>query len=120
MYADRKLIEKLLFEETQISNRKIAEAAGIKSETTVRNFRNGDASLDNLRLKNAEALTQFAEEKVYGYSDTEEKIDWLLDQYDSAGIKLSKYELIKKMTDNYYELAKGQFIKEICVKPKKE
>jgi hypothetical protein len=120
MYADRKLIETLLFDRTDISSEKIASVAGIKSATTVQKFRRKESSIDNMRLKNAEAMTEFSEKLVYGAAETNMKIDWLLDQFASSGIELSKYELVKKMTDNYYELAKGQFIKEIRVKSKKE
>lgn len=109
MYADRKLIEKLLFE-TKISNVKIAEVAGIKSETTIRKFRSGESKIDNMRLGNAEALTLFAEETFYPKSEKQEKIDWLLNVFSENGENLSYNELIQKMTDNYYELVKGNFI----------
>lgn len=63
-----------------------------------------------MRLGNAEALTKFAEKTLCSDSKTSEKIEWLLDEFSSAGNDLSHSELIKKMTDNYVELVKGHFV----------
>lgn len=109
MYADRKLIERLLFD-TEISSAEIARVAGFKSATAIKKFRSGESNIDNMRLGNAEALTLFAEETFYPKSEKQEKIDWLLNVFSENGENLSYNELIQKMTDNYYELVKGNFI----------
>ncbi|MGM0220101.1 hypothetical protein [Enterococcus sp. AZ126] len=109
MYADRKLVEQLLFN-TKMTNTKIAEVAGIKSETTIRKFRSGESNLDNMRLGNAEALTSFAKETFYPNSDMDKKLEWMLKEFDEAGNEISYTELLEKMVDNYYELMKGKFV----------
>lgn len=113
MYADKKLIEWLLFQDNE-SNVKLAEKLDI-SEGAVRNLRNkkNPAKIEAMRFNNAAAMTTYAEKKLYGESDTEKKIQWLLDQYEESGNQISKHELIKKMTDSYFELAKGHFISEL-------
>lgn len=114
MYADGSLVKWLLFDDPDREpNADIAEKNGIKSETSVRKLRSGESVIENMKFKNAAAMTSYAEKKLYGESDTEKKIQWLLEQYEDSGNKISKHELIKKMTDSYYELAKGHFINEL-------
>lgn len=109
MYAEKKLIEWLLFENKE-SNVGIARNTTI-SEGAVRNLRKGDAIIDEMRFNNAYSLTCYAEKKLQNEdSDTSEKIEELLKQFSEAGHEISLHELIKKMTDNYYELARGNFI----------
>lgn len=111
MYADSGLIEWLLFQQKE-SIVSIAKNVGV-GETSVSDLKHKRSDISGMRFNNAAAMTAYAEKKLYGESDTEKKIQWLLDQYAVAGIELSKHELIKKMTDSYYELAKGHFISEL-------
>lgn len=109
MYADKKMIEWLLFENKE-TNVSIAKNTTI-SEGAVRNLRKGTAVVDEMRFNNANSLTSYAEKKLQKVdSDTGEKMDELLKQFSEAGHEISLHVLIKKMTDNYYELAKGNFI----------
>lgn len=109
MYADRKLIERLLFD-TEISSAEIARVAGFKSATAIKKFRSGESNVDNMRLGNAEALTSFAKEMFYPNSDMDKKLELMLKEFDEAGNEVSYTELLEKMTNNYYELMKGKFV----------
>lgn len=114
MYAEENLIQWLLFKDPEReSNSNIAKKNGIKSETSVRKLRSGEASIENMKFKNAAAMTKYAEYKLHGGSETENKIQWLLDQYVKAGHEVTKQEIIKKAVDNYFNLAKGCFIDEL-------
>lgn len=110
MYADRELIERLLFE-TEISSAEIARVAGFKSATAIKKFRSGESNVDNMRLGNAEALTSFAKETFYPNSDIDKKLEWMLKEFGEAGNEISYAELLEKMVDNYYELMRGEFVR---------
>lgn len=109
MYADRKLIKRLLFD-TEISSAEIARVAGFKSVTAIKKFRSGESDVDNMRLGNAEALTSFAKETFYPNSDMDKKLEWMLKEFEEAGNEISYMALLGKMVDNYYELMKGKFV----------
>lgn len=111
MYADKLLIEWLLFKNKE-TNTSIAKKVGM-GEASVRELKSGKSSIEGMKFKNAYAMTAYAEKKLYGESDTEKKMQWLLDQYAESGNEISIHELVKKMTDSYYELAKGQFINDL-------
>ncbi|MBP2098838.1 hypothetical protein [Enterococcus rivorum] len=109
MRADSTLIEWLLHEHKE-NAASIARNSGVPA-TTIKDLKNGISNINNFRFGNAAKLTRYAETKKLGDPKvSQEKIDYLLEEFKFKGKEISETELYRLALDYYFELVKGKFI----------
>lgn len=107
MYADKELIEWVLFESGKTAPEIVSNTT--LTETPVRGLMAKKASVDHMRFHNAVSLTEYAKELKgleYTRENTDEKLLWLVEQYASIGENKTPEELVKELISAQYELIK--------------